>query len=431
MKFFNLGGATGYLEHKGKRILFDPWLDEGIFHGAWHHYPEVQLPSGGISSLGHFDYIYISHIHEDHCSLGTLTKLNQDAELIIMDRSPNFVLQFVKKNNLNFKKIHLIPPWKKTQINNDFEVSMVTADPGHALSYIVDSGIVLKWDNFVIYNSNDCAPYKGSLDFVKTNYEKVDLALLPYATGSSYPSCFQNLSHEEKLLEKSRLFTVGVNKFSEASNYLKPSLVMPFADQYVIVGKKYDLNKYMPHPSSPGILRDYFKDTEETKLLLLNSSQSFDLEEKIKVPADEYIYFSEEQKYNYASSFKDVKYDYEKFELSKSVNLHFLLKHAADNLFQKIQKMDAVVETKFVVEVFDWKRKFVLDNKNFQLEEVDYENNDVEPFLKVSVEASLLMLMLVGHISWNIADAALFINYTRIPNKYDPLVHSLWNYLKI
>lgn len=431
MKFFNLGGATGYLEHNGKKILFDPWLDEGIFHGAWHHYPEVNLPEGGISGLGNFDYVYISHIHEDHCSLGTLNLLNKDAELIIMDRNPNFVLQFVKKNNLSFKKIHLIPPWEKVMINNDFEVSMVTADPDHALSFIVDSGIVLKWDDFVIYNSNDCAPYKGSLDYVKTNYGKVDLALLPYATGSSYPSCFKNLSQEEKLNEKSRLFKVGVNKFLEASDYLKPHLVMPFADQYVIVGKKYELNKYMPHPSSPGILRDYFHDTAETKLLLLNSGQSFDLEEKIKFPASDYVYFSEEQKYKYAYSFKDVKYDYEKFELSKSVNIHFLLKFASDNLFKKIQKLDVSVETKFIIEVCDWKRKFVLDNKNFLLEEVDYESADNEPYLKVSVEAGLLMLLLVGHISWNIADAALFIDYTRVPNKYDPLVHSLWNYIKI
>ena len=144
MKFFNFGGATGYLEHKGKRILFDPWLDEGIFHGAWHHYPPVELPAGGIAALGHFDYIYISHIHEDHCSLQTLKALKGESELIIMDRNPNFVLQFVKKNNLSFKKIHLVRPWEKTQINNDFEVSMVTADPHHELSFIVDSGLVLK-----------------------------------------------------------------------------------------------------------------------------------------------------------------------------------------------------------------------------------------------------------------------------------------------
>jgi UDP-MurNAc hydroxylase len=431
LKFYNLGGATGYLEHNGKKFLFDPWLDEGIFHGAWHHYPKVNLPKGGISALGRFDYIYISHIHEDHCSLGTLTKLNQDAELVIMDRSPNFVLQFIKKNQLNFKKIHLIPPWKRTQINEDFEVSMVTADPAHQLSFIVDSGLVIKWDNYTLFNLNDCSPYAGSLSFVKDNYGIIDLALLPYSTGSSYPSCFLNLSHEEKLQEKKRLFIAGVEKFLEAAEFLTPKLVMPFADQYVIVGKKHELNKYMPHPSSPGILRDYFRDTPSTKLLLLNSGQAFDLAEKTVTPQSEYIDFSEQEKTEYANSFKNTLYDYEKFELSKNVNLPELLRASSENLFRNIKRLQVVTDTKFIIEINDWKRKFIVDNKMFHLSEVDYESVDAEPFLKVSVEACLLTLLLISHISWNIADAALFINYTRCPNNYDPLIHSLFNYLKI
>ena len=31
MKFQNIGGATGILEHDGIKIFFDPWLDEGIY----------------------------------------------------------------------------------------------------------------------------------------------------------------------------------------------------------------------------------------------------------------------------------------------------------------------------------------------------------------------------------------------------------------
>src|SRR5260370_568383 len=58
VKLTNLGGATAILEHKGKRMLFDPWLNEGIFNGAWFHYPPLKM---GIPDLGRFDYIYISH----------------------------------------------------------------------------------------------------------------------------------------------------------------------------------------------------------------------------------------------------------------------------------------------------------------------------------------------------------------------------------
>lgn len=113
MKFTNIGGATAILEHRGKRILFDPWLDDGIFHGSWFHWPPA---AADIKALGRFDYVYISHIHEDHCSAGTIRHINRDAEIIIMDRQPNFVAQFLRSNDFNFSKVHLVSPRKVTEI---------------------------------------------------------------------------------------------------------------------------------------------------------------------------------------------------------------------------------------------------------------------------------------------------------------------------
>jgi UDP-MurNAc hydroxylase len=36
-------------------------------------------------------------------------------------------------------------------------------------------------------------------------------------------------------------------------------------------------------------------------------------------------------------------------------------------------------------------------------------------------------MLLIGHMSWNIADAALFLGYERLPNMYDPSVYVLLN----
>lgn len=431
MKFTNLGGACGILEHNGKRILFDPWLDEGIFHGAWHHYPPVKLPVGGIPALGRFDYVYISHIHEDHCSLCTLRQLNPDAELIIMERKPNFVLQFVRKNNLPYKKIHLIPPWSKVRINEDFEVAMMTTDPEHELNFIVDSAIVLEWDGYVIYNSNDCAPYSGSIEFLQRNYTSIDLALIPYATGSSYPSCFNNLTHEHKLKEKSRLFQVGISKFLSTAKKIPAKVVMPFADQYVIVGGKHELNVYMPHPASPGVLRDHYEDSNEQRLLLLNNGQSYELESGDITPDEPFVLYTEEQKNAYAEAHKKDLYDHEKIDFNQGVNLTALMSAASSSYFKRLKDLGISSDTIFIVEATDWAKKFHLDNKNHTLTEVPFHQEDEQPMLKVSVPAGLLILLLIGQVSWNIADAALFIEYTRLPDKYDPLIHSLWNYLKV
>lgn len=34
-------------------------------------------------------------------------------------------------------------------------------------------------------------------------------------------------------------------------------------------------------------------------------------------------------------------------------------------------------------------------------------------------------------VSWNIADVALFLDYERVPNRYDPQVYFLLNILKV
>ena len=59
--------ATVGIEVGGKKILFDPWLTDGVYLGAWSHYPYFDLDSN-LSEINSYDAIYISHIHPDHCS---------------------------------------------------------------------------------------------------------------------------------------------------------------------------------------------------------------------------------------------------------------------------------------------------------------------------------------------------------------------------
>ena len=76
-----------------------------------------------LQDIGKLDYIIISHIHEDHCSPGTIKHLDKNAEVIIMDRRPNFVKKFLDYNKFKFKKIHLIKPYEIKKIYSDLEGS--------------------------------------------------------------------------------------------------------------------------------------------------------------------------------------------------------------------------------------------------------------------------------------------------------------------
>ena len=428
MQVLNVGGATAIIEHEGVRMLCDPWLDEGIFHGSWHHWPSANVT---ISDLGKLDYIYISHIHEDHCSAGTIKHLDRNAELIIAEKNPNFVMNFLKVHNFDFKKVHIVKPMTPYKLRDNLTVDIVTDNPADPPGYLINSGLVLKWGDKTIYNANDCAPYDGSIEYINKTYGEVDFAMIPYATGSSYPSCFSNLSENEKMAEKQRLYGFGMEKFLKATRELKPKYIMPFADQYVIVGSRHELNKYMPHPSCPGAVKKHFDSLDtDTQLVLLNSGQRWNMDDEVKSPNDDYVYFSDEQRNEYAEKHKESVYDYQLFDLNRTVALPRMLKICRDRLWEAQQRLGRTPDFNFYLRITDWEQDYEIPLSKNEINPIEnYEPQT--PYLTVSVPATLLYMMITGHISWNIADAALFIDYHRDPNTYDPEIHSMWNYFRI
>ena len=66
--------------------------------------------------------------------------------------------------------------------------------------------------------------------------------------------------------------------------------------------------------------------------------------------------------------------------------------------------------------------------QNFRL---DFEGTPQQPYLRIAGSDTLITMLIIGHISWNIADAALFLDYDRQPNVYDPSLYVLLNFLKV
>jgi UDP-MurNAc hydroxylase len=430
MKITNIGGATAIIEHQGKRMLFDPWLDDGIFYGSWYHYPPCRVQ---ISELGRFDYVYISHIHEDHCSAGTIKHLNKDAEIILLDRKPNYVAKFLERNKFGFQKIHLIKEKTPHEIAPGLVVDMLRADPEHDYNYLIDSALVLKWDGFTLYNANDCAPYPGVFDYIRTKYGTLDLALLPYTGGSGYPTCYTDLSEEMKRKEAMRIADGRLNWFVTAYEALKPRYIMPFADQYVVAGSRAHLNKFLPHPPTPGAVYEPMKAKGyDNSLLLLNSGQSFDFDKKQKTPNDAYYFHTEDDREAYIQeNLLDKKYEYESLELDSAVPVERLVQYARERLWSEQEKDGYFPDYRYYLQVTDQNRTFEVDLKQKGIIEIDGKMEKKQPYVKMSCPSNLFVLMLIGQISWNMADAALFIDYERVPNKYDPKVYAFINFLRV
>jgi UDP-MurNAc hydroxylase len=430
MKFTNISGATAILEHQGKRILFDPWLDDGIFHGSWFHWPPAAVK---IEDLGRFDYVYISHIHEDHCSADTIRHINRDAEIIIMDRQPNFVAQFLKANDFNFSKVHLVPPRKGLRLLDNLFIDMIEADPSNEMTHLIDSSIVIRWDGYTVFNANDCQPHATGISYLKENYPEIDLALLPYSGGSGYPSCYVNLTNEEKLSEKDRILNQRIAAFVANTKQINPRYVVPFADQYVVGGFRAGLNEYVSHGSCPSIVEPLVRAAGlGDRLLLLNSGQSFDFEIEQKYPNASYRVSTEDSRRQYiAEHLSTQSYDYERISFSRSVPIDRLVMYARKRLWDVQNRRRMYPDYRFVLDFANSRRRFVVDLQREEVKEMDWEAASQMPFLRISGSDTLMCMLLIGHISWNIADAALFLDYERKPNIYDPSIYVLLNFLRL
>src|SRR3989338_1609092 len=135
MQVTYVADSTFLFEHEGLRILTDPWIGSTIYGGSWQQYPPPVIKA---EDLGHLNYIFISHVHEDHCDPATLAKLDKNATIITMDRRPNFVENFLKKIDLRFKDILKIKAFEPKSLGLDLKIEIIDADPSHRLNHLLD-----------------------------------------------------------------------------------------------------------------------------------------------------------------------------------------------------------------------------------------------------------------------------------------------------
>lgn len=451
MKVQYLTDACVLIEYNDKKILCDPWLSESICYGALFHYPPLSIE---IDQFLDVDYLYISHIHEDHLDAKTLKYFPKTIPVLIHCYEEKHVLNRLR--GIGFENIIELKHKESFSMDEDFSIEILAADDcnpeichkffGCQVSQLyekslqIDSLAIIKGGNNVVVNTNDC-PFELSHSmnhYILEKYNHVDFLLTSYNAASPYPQCFENFTDEEKLVEKEKIREKCLNRAVNYCKDLKPSFVLPFAAQMVLGGELYTLNKFTATTPLEELEEElgYLLQVNdvETKIVLLNSQDYFDLETKKKshpfTPPTR-----EEREQYFADVLAKKKYDFQrpenKIPENQQENLLPKLKTAQKKMYKKMDevyynlRMDS---TLYIDAGQDYLYKIPFNGEAPSIVGISEEK---QPFLRMKINYSLLVMILERRAHWNNAELGSFIKYYRQPNEFNRSMHHVISYLHL
>lgn len=439
MKITLVADSTFIFEHRGVRILTDPWIGTTIYGGAWRQFPPPVIAA---ADVGRLDFIFISHVHEDHCDPRTIAALDRNATVLLMDRNPDFVEGFLRRHGFNFRAIRKIPPYTRTELAAGIAVEVLDADPAHSLNHLIDSSLLLHWGDQAIYFANDNPPYARSIEHLKR--QNCALAILPPAGGSGYPACFVNLTAHEKMAEKKRIVDMYFAAFTDALGAVRPKRFMASAGNHVVVGRGAALSREMTYLSSPMAAYRYVFDHFSPELhrevcpLNLAEGETWDAEGEV-VGDPEAIWQAamaegdwQDRKRRFVAALADAPYDHDLMALPSDLDWRRLFLEAGGALLRTAAKSRNEFRSHLYIDLPAAKQALVghIDGASRTVEVLAADAPRLAPYLEVSSDPTLVYQLLCGRFSWNIADAAGFLRYRRVPNHYDQQAVIALNYLR-
>ena len=415
MKLKFISNACCIVEsNEGTKIVSDPWLDDGVFDGSWCHFHELKTTWDDLQDV---DAVYVSHVHPDHFD-NRFFQFPKDTPMIVLDHGMNFIhknliamgyTNLVKIKNyetLSFKdfKLSLFAPFAG---NNYFEENT-------KIGNLIDSGIVYEADNQSIFNANDNTPNPDSCRELKKRFGTFDLSLMNYNAAGPYPSCFNNLSEEEKMEEHFSNLQRNVDYLYENLKILNSKYFLPFAGAYVLGGKLSYKNKYLGTMTWDKCIELLNKkdNIQGTEYIALNEGTTFDLNtglpDKVYQPINE-----DEVKRYIDTKLSNLKYPYELDDMPDQSQLLNDINNAILAMETRLQKIGIVPDMIVTLEVFN--EEITIMNT------LETESNGT---LKCSIDPRLLRRILDKSAHWNNAEIGCHIEFDRKPNYYSPDIHT-------
>lgn len=409
MKFEFIGNAAGIFHgSKGTKVLCDPWIENGVFEGSWFHYPPLKTK---IKDLYSVDAIYVSHLHPDHFDQRYFT-FDKKIPIIILNEGPNFL----KKNLINLGYTNLIEIKNDETIQfKEFELTMFKPFAGHIfeesiLGNLIDSALVFTDGEISAINFNDNTPDLIAAEKLSKKFKNIGLAMLNYNAAGPYPSCFDNLTNDQKKMEHDRILKRNFDHLCKLIPILKPKTVLPFAGSYIIGGKNYSKNNYLGTSTWEECCKYLIENCDyNSKFICMREKQIYDiLNQKLN---SSYTEIDKKHMKEYINQIKDHKYDYEYDQQPDLEILRRDLEEASIKYKGRIKKFNLKINSNVYFEINREKIKII-------------DGLDKKRDLICKMDNRLLRRILDRKSHWNNSEIGTHISYYRTPNKMDADLHT-------
>lgn len=252
LRVTNYGAATAVIEGRGIKILCDPWLSGHIYYGAWEREHTLVDP---LTHIGPVNYIWISHLHDDHCHIPSLKAYIQaypGTRVWIGNHCRHLKRLLIEAGILPLIADHLDDFYTNNyMIQWGADVIANTNPQGEG----IDSALVVYDYDSAVVDLNDNQPDQAQADAINARTKgKHITALIPYTGAGPHPQAFEMPKHvmwREAEAKKAK-FLAQFEWWKEA---IHADVAVPFSAGYRLRGPLEVLNKYrgIPEPSEvPG-----------------------------------------------------------------------------------------------------------------------------------------------------------------------------------
>ena len=235
MKVTHISNSFIIVETDSAKIVCDPWVGRANY-GGWHSYPEYNKEEI-INLVSDADFVYISHIHDDHFDPIFLKESNLiSKQFILKSFTPKVVFNRIK--GLGANSIIELDSWEifeinKTRLSIIPQMASNNSEADDDVGYDMDTSIIINDSGFTFFNQVDNPlsenNYKKIKQFAKNNFGEINLASLTCGAASEYPWSFINVDRRQ---EQERVINECLNKLQTKLEVLNPEYFFPAGGTY-------------------------------------------------------------------------------------------------------------------------------------------------------------------------------------------------------